>query len=100
MSFQKAYPKSMLQTFRERSETIGNCNECCRKTRLLACNHCNNAICCQESCSILFPHIADSLFVICNTCRTTIEEKIVTAIDYSKLILLKKKINKKRKLMV
>ena len=70
------------------------CSSCEETTTIICCNRCGNAVCKLPTCSTLFPHYRNTLFVICNGCSETIYGKMkpVEIPDVDKLTLLKKKI--------
>lgn len=70
------------------------CTECNVNSVQYTCNNCRNHVCNNQKCSISFPHYNNTCFVICNTCKIPIENKLV-CIEHDKLRLLKKKIQLK-----
>lgn len=53
------------------------CNLCCNvHATLLCCNHCSNINCGNLSCSIIFPHSNNTIYIICKKCYTSIENKM------------------------
>jgi len=83
-------------TFRSRAEDYDDlCNECDGHSTSYCCNKCANSICDSDKCSWLFPHYNQTNYVICSTCVEAIDKKLTVLVDYSKLVLLKKKIHKK-----
>jgi hypothetical protein len=71
------------------------CNECEGHPASHCCNKCANSICDSDKCSWLFPHYKRTSYVICSSCVEAIDKKLTVLVDYSKLVLLKKKIHKK-----
>ena len=59
------------------------------------CQHCGDGVCRRNKCCQVFPHKNNQKFVICNNCTNAIEKKLVLAINYSELYLLKQKIKAK-----
>lgn len=83
-------------TFRSRlDEDDGLCNECEGHYAYYSCNKCANSICDSDKCSWLFPHYNRTNYVICSSCVEAVDKKLTVLVDYSKLVLLKKKIHKK-----
>jgi hypothetical protein len=71
------------------------CNECEDHCASHCCNKCANSICDSDNCSWLFPHYNRTNYVICASCVASIDKKLTVLVDYSKLVLLKKKIHKR-----
>ena len=85
-----------LNRYREKEEHEDICcNECNSERAMECCDKCGNGVCSSESCGWLFPHYNASNYIICNSCVASVEKKLTVLVDYSKLVLLKKKINKK-----
>ncbi len=73
------------------------CYECDEKRCYVICNKCANSVCTSATCSTLFPHRKNTMFVVCRKCRFQIESQfklVVDEIDYDKLVLLKRKIKR------
>ena len=71
------------------------CNECNNATISECCDKCGNGVCSGDKCGSLFPHHNRTNYVICSTCVDSIDKKLTVLVDYSKLVLLKKKIHKR-----
>jgi hypothetical protein len=85
-----------LNRYQEKEENIDKyCNECNSANIMECCNKCGNGVCLNETCGWVFPHYNASTYTICKSCVSIIENKLTVLVDYSKLVLLKKKINKK-----
>ena len=85
-----------LNRYQEKEDPIDTCcNECNSENIMECCDKCGNGVCTNESCAWLFPHYNASNYIICNSCVASVEKKLTVLVDYSKLELLKKKINKK-----
>lgn len=74
---------------------IDLCNECNRNNIVECCDKCGNGVCNNEKCAWLFPSHNNTDFIICNHCFEVIDKKLTPLVDYTKLQLLKKKINEK-----
>ena len=82
--------------FRSRMEDYEDlCNECNSVISSFCCNKCANGVCENDKCGWLFPHHHQTNYVICTSCVDAIDNKLTILVDYSKLVLLKKKIHKK-----
>lgn len=69
--------------------------ECCNERKLVdSCNTCGEGVCFHDTCCTLFPHYKNTLYIICVTCQQRIEHKLKVEIDYSKLRILKQKIQR------
>lgn len=71
------------------------CNECENYHPSYCCNKCANSICSNDKCRWLFPHYNQTNYVICASCVEEIDKNLTLLIDYSKLVLLKKKIHER-----
>lgn len=71
------------------------CNECEKYHPSYCCNKCANSICSNDKCRWLFPHYNQTNYVICASCVEEIDKNLTLLIDYSKLVLLKKKIHER-----
>jgi hypothetical protein len=59
------------------------------------CEHCGEGVCSRKNCCQVFPHKEKTKFIICNSCSSDIEDKLVLVINYDELRLLKQKISQK-----
>lgn len=90
------YNTEYLKRYREKEDHDDNyCNECNSEHIVHCCDKCANGVCSNESCVLLSPGYNSSHYILCNSCVSSIEKKLTVLVDYSKLVLLKKKINKK-----
>ncbi len=60
-----------------------------------SCQHCGEGVCKRKKCCQVFPHKDNKSFVICNSCSSDIEDKLVVVINHDELRLLKQKISQK-----
>lgn len=90
------YNTEYLKRYREKDDPNDTyCNECNLDRIVQCCDKCANGVCSNESCVLLSPGYNSSHYILCNSCVSSIEKKLTVLVDYSKLVLLKKKINKK-----
>lgn len=68
------------------------CERCGEGEVLLCCDKCGDGVCRGDRCCMIFPHYRNTEYVICNTCKEQIEQKLKQEIDLGKLTLLKRKI--------
>ena len=80
-------------SFKTRIDKDDLCNECEDYHPSYCCDKCANSICSNDKCSWLFPHYNRTNYVICASCVEEIDKKLTLLVDYSKLVLLKKKIH-------
>jgi len=73
------------------------CNECENEFVFDSCNKCANGVCSHKDCCITFPHYYGKLYILCNSCVSSIEKKLKVYIDDDKIKLIKKKAETKRR---
>jgi protein-arginine kinase activator protein McsA len=71
-----------------------SCCECDEKFAKITCHHCGFGICKRKSCGYTFSGSNNTNSVICKTCYDEIDRQLIP-VDFSKLDLLKKKIEQK-----
>lgn len=66
----------MSKTMQTQMNSITNCNNCYIKQGTIKCKECNEYICNNTYCGVLYQQNAESFYTICRKCNNSINNKL------------------------